>query len=179
MCCRFCGKPDRVYLIVGGQEVALHIRNKIGIETSPHKMRIDNFPPEIDVEDMTKVDIISFKDILQDTENEIKYKFTKKQLLLQALTNSSFKNDINDCNQRLVYLGEAIYQFFITRTIYENKNLSPYDLPKMRQPFLDKNFLGCIAVKLSLHRKVLTRNHQSLDNFLTSVMKMRISIISK
>lgn len=59
-----------IHLLAGGQVAALHFIYKIGIETSPHKMKIENFPL-IDVENMTIVDIKSFKHLLQDTENKI------------------------------------------------------------------------------------------------------------
>lgn len=111
-----------IHLIAGVQEAALHFIHKIGIELSPNKMIIENFPPQIDIEDMTKENITRFKNTLQETE--LKYTFRKKLLLLQAMTNTSFNSSISESNERLAYIGKAVYEFFITRIIYEKKIIS-------------------------------------------------------
>ena len=59
---------------------------------------------------------------IQNLENEIGYVFNDKELLMQALTHSSYVNDRkmdkNLCNERLEFLGDAILEMTSSEFLY-------------------------------------------------------------
>lgn len=54
---------------------------------------------------------------------EIGYKFKNKKLLIEALTHSSYANEMHDgtrCNERLEFLGDSVLSVVVSDYIYEN-----------------------------------------------------------
>ena len=60
------------------------------------------------------------QDILQQIEQIIDYKFSDKNLLVEALTHSSAVDNRLLSNERLEFLGDAVLAVVICQALFEN-----------------------------------------------------------
>ena len=88
-------------------------------------------------------------------ENEIKYKFENLDLLIEALTHSSFKNENRNYkgkdNERLEFFGDSILSFVITEYLFNKLDTQPEGgLTKARANIVCEETLADIAKKIHL-----------------------------
>jgi len=88
-------------------------------------------------------------------QKKLKYKFRKINLLKQALTHSSYANDIKNTgyisNQRLEFLGDSLLGMIVAFLIYENlPSLSEGKMSKLRADLVCEKSLAQIAVSFEL-----------------------------
>ena len=90
-------------------------------------------------------------------EKAIGYKFSNEDILIQALTHSSYANELKAkkqnavCNERLEFLGDSVLEIVVSEYLYENcKKKSEGTLTKMRQHLVCEKTLAKIAAELSI-----------------------------
>ena len=91
---------------------------------------------------------------LINLERSIGYEFRDKRWLLQALTHPSFHwNCVTDSYQRMEFLGDAIIDFLVTRTIFANyPDLDPGKLTDVRAALVCNDTFAKIALERGYHR---------------------------
>ncbi|MCI6499223.1 MAG: ribonuclease III [Lachnospiraceae bacterium] len=92
---------------------------------------------------------------IQNLENEIGYVFNDKELLMQALTHSSYVNDRkmdkNLCNERLEFLGDAILEMTSSEFLYsEYTEKDEGELTKLRASLVSETPLAAVAGEIGL-----------------------------
>lgn len=92
---------------------------------------------------------------IQNLENEIGYVFNDKELLMQALTHSSYVNDRkmdkNLCNERLEFLGDAILEMTSSEFLYsEYPEKDEGELTKLRASLVSETPLAAVAGEIGL-----------------------------
>lgn len=92
---------------------------------------------------------------IQNLENEIEYVFNDKELLMQALTHSSYVNDRkmdkNLCNERLEFLGDAILEMTSSEFLYsEYPEKDEGELTKLRASLVSETPLAAVAGEIGL-----------------------------
>ena len=88
-------------------------------------------------------------------EEKIGYVFKDRTLLINALTHSSFANEnslpLNNYNERLEFLGDAVLELFSSDFLYRNyPDLKEGELSKLRASLVCEMALSDIAKKISL-----------------------------
>lgn len=72
-----------------------------------------------------------------DFLNKYKINIKNKELLLEALTHTSYANEHNTKSyERLEFLGDAVLQLIISRYLYENYKLSEGEMSKKRASYV-------------------------------------------
>lgn len=92
---------------------------------------------------------------IQNLENEIGYVFNDRELLMQALTHSSYVNDRkmdkNLCNERLEFLGDAILEMTSSEFLYsEYPEKDEGELTKLRASLVSETPLAVVAGEIGL-----------------------------
>jgi ribonuclease-3 len=88
-------------------------------------------------------------------ENKIKYRFNEPTLLFQALTHSSYANEMKmskeNNNERLEFLGDAVLELVTSEYLYkEYADLSEGDLTKLRASMVCEQTLSTCARDLKI-----------------------------
>ena len=95
--------------------------------------------------------LIKKRDItLTQLEKKIGYKFMNDKLLFQALTHSSYANEMKmnkeDNNERLEFLGDAVLELITSEYVYnKHQTLSEGDLTKIRASIVCEQTLSDCA----------------------------------
>ncbi len=121
-------------------------------------------------------------------ENKIKYHFSDLQILLHALTHSSYANEMHLDkelnNERLEFLGDAVLELVTSETLYmEYKELSEGDLTKLRASIVCEQTLSTCARDLALGEYILlgrgedTSGGRSRDSILSDTLEALIGAI--
>lgn len=92
---------------------------------------------------------------IQNLENKIGYVFNDRELLMQALTHSSYVNDRkmdkNLCNERLEFLGDAILEMTSSEFLYsEYPEKDEGELTKLRASLVSETPLAAVAGEIGL-----------------------------
>lgn len=92
---------------------------------------------------------------IQNLENEIGYVFNDRELLMQALTHSSYVNDRKMdkslCNERLEFLGDAILEMTSSEFLYsEYPEKDEGELTKLRASLVSETPLAAVAGEIGL-----------------------------
>ena len=84
---------------------------------------------------------------LKDLEKEIGYVFKNKQLLITALTHTSYAYENNvQSNEKLEFLGDSILEFISSKYLFANyKNLKEGEMTKVRATVVCEESLYQIA----------------------------------
>ena len=84
---------------------------------------------------------------LEQLEHNIGYTFKNKDLLIKALTHTSYANENRiESNEKLEFLGDSILEFLSSKYIYRNyKNLKEGEMTKVRADVVCENSLYIIA----------------------------------
>lgn len=93
-------------------------------------------------------------------ENKINYKFSNPKLLSQALTHSSYANEMrlskDKNNERLEFLGDAVLELVTSEYVYqEYKELPEGDLTKLRASIVCEPTLSACARDLNIGEYLL------------------------
>lgn len=93
-------------------------------------------------------------------QNKIGYKFNNPSLLLQAITHSSYANEMKmskeSNNERLEFLGDAVLELVTSEYVYERyKDLSEGDLTKFRAGMVCEQTLSSCAKDLNIGEYLL------------------------
>lgn len=84
---------------------------------------------------------------IEQVEKNCGYAFKDRQLLIKALTLSSYDNDFN--NQSLECLGDALLTFLVAEKYY-NLNATEGEITKMKQALLSDEALRPVSERLGL-----------------------------
>jgi len=92
---------------------------------------------------------------IKNLQKSINYDFSKPELLLQALTHSSYANDnklnFHFSNQRFEFLGDSLLGMMIALMIFEIKpELSEGKMSKLRADLVCEKSLAGLAVEINL-----------------------------
>ena len=87
---------------------------------------------------------------LQKFEEKIGYTFTNKNLLINALTHTSYAYETGEeSNERLEYLGDSILEFISSEYLFKNyQNLTEGEMTKVRATTVCEDSLFEIAKRL-------------------------------
>ena len=103
-----------------------------------------------------------------EIEKILDYKFKDIDLLNEALTHSSTKNNKQKRifnYERLEFLGDRILGFIISDLIFrEYPNFQEGDLSILFQKYTNTKFLSNVAISLNLKRFVIVQKGDSLEN---------------
>lgn len=93
-------------------------------------------------------------------EKTLNYRFKDKDILLQALTHSSYVNEnkleITDSNERLEFLGDAILGLVVSEHLYKTYLKSPEgELTKFRAKIVCEQSLAYVAKKYDIGQYLL------------------------
>lgn len=88
-------------------------------------------------------------------EKKIGYGFKNDELLLHALTHSSYSNEMKmskeDSNERLEFLGDAVLELVTSEYVYhEHKDLAEGDLTKLRASIVCEQTLSSCARDMNI-----------------------------
>lgn len=154
-----------LYLKSTGPRGAFDVMKYIGIlakEDYDYLLRTE-IPSPVNGESGNFIEVI-FPDF-EKVEKLIGYQFRDKGFILQAFTHPSYtSNSITDCYQRLEFVGDAVLDFLITCYIYEYcGNLTPGQLTDLRSSLVNNNVFGALAVRLGLHKFLLSHCKSLLE----------------
>lgn len=92
-------------------------------------------------------------------EKALGYCFKNKDLLILALTHSSYANEHNvECNERLEYLGDAVLELAMSNYLYHKFSLDEGVLSKNRAKAVCEEALNVYASKINLPNYLLLGN---------------------
>ena len=92
-------------------------------------------------------------------EKALGYTFKKIDLLILALTHSSYANEHNmECNERLEYLGDAVLDLAMSQNLYHKLALDEGVLSKTRAKAVCEEALNVYASKINLASYLLLGN---------------------
>jgi ribonuclease III len=97
---------------------------------------------------------------LEIIENKIGYKFSNKSLLQNALVHKSYLKDktrdpaINQNNERLEFLGDAVLELVTTEYLYKNFSEDEGVLTAVRSSMVNANNLSMIGMTLALEENI-------------------------
>jgi endoribonuclease Dicer len=90
---------------------------------------------------------------LAEVEKIIGYTFARKDVLVEALTHSSYKSSEVLSYQRLEFLGDAVMGHVVLKGFYERyEDLDPAQLTLIREPALSNELFGRVVVDFGLHK---------------------------
>lgn len=97
---------------------------------------------------------------LKGLEETIGYSFKNKDLLKQAMTHSSYANEIGlshfDCNERLEFLGDAVLEIVTSEKLYFHFRDKPEgELSKIRASLVCEPALEMFSKKINLSEYIL------------------------
>ena len=86
---------------------------------------------------------------IKEFENNIGYKFKNKDLLIKALTHTSYAYENNvESNEKLEFLGDSILEYVSSKYLYDNyKNLKEGEMTKVRATVVCEESLYKVAVQ--------------------------------
>jgi ribonuclease-3 len=94
-----------------------------------------------------------------ELEEVLGYHFKNKQLLITALTHSSYANEHDtECNERMEFLGDAVLELAMSKYLYNVISLDEGVLTKQRAKAVCEKALDIYASKLSLPKYLLLGN---------------------
>ncbi|MCX7705683.1 MAG: ribonuclease III [bacterium] len=90
--------------------------------------------------------------VLSKIESRCEYRFKNRELLITALTHSSYAHQTGvESNERLEFLGDAILNFVVSVEIFKKKpNENEQFLTELKSAYVNRNFLNELGKKLSL-----------------------------
>jgi ribonuclease-3 len=103
--------------------------------------------------------------LITSLEKDINVQFNDKNLLLEAITHSSYANQIKNAkyNERLEFLGDSVLQLCISEHLFKNYySKSEGELTKIRSLIVCENSLFDIAVRLNLGKYMLMSKGEEL-----------------
>ncbi|KAK4023845.1 hypothetical protein OUZ56_009240 [Daphnia magna] len=165
-----------LYLTLHGIKGALKVMRWMGVDvpdpgegtfsfggSTPHPLLVDFPQAELHLEDH----LVGFDAL----ERSINFRFRNRFYLLQAFSHASYHNNrMTSCYQRLEFLGDAVFDYLITKYLYETRlfQLTPGALSDMRSALVNNVTFAVLAVRNGFHRflkHMVPDVHQSIDRF--------------
>ena len=94
---------------------------------------------------------------LSELEKSLGYQFRNRQLLIQAMTHSSYLNECKETdmphsdNERLEFFGDAIIEFFVSDYLFQHDSQTPEgDMTKLRASMVCEQSLAFCSEKICL-----------------------------
>lgn len=104
-------------------------------------------------------------------EAAIGHSFSDKNILLEALTHSSFANELKarkkyiSCNERLEFLGDSVLSLVASELLYEKfKELPEGELTKRRAMLVQSSALASYAREINLGEYLYLGNGEEMSN---------------
>jgi len=98
------------------------------------------------------------KDNLDQFQKKIKFKFKDQRKLLQALTHRSYLNEqkqIKESNERYEFLGDAILEFWVTKTLFQIfPQFHEGNMTNLRAKLVRTETLSQIAIEIGLDQVI-------------------------
>lgn len=121
-------------------------------------------------------------------EKRIGYSFKDPELLVTALTHSSYSNEIRlkkqECNERLEFLGDAVLELISSEQIFRNHPDQPEgDLTRIRASYVCESTLAlcareiCLGDYLQLGRGEDRTGGRERDSILSDAMEATIGAV--
>lgn len=89
--------------------------------------------------------------LLADLERRIHYEFADRSLLQVAMTHSSAKDEQEDCNERMEFLGDAVVGITVSEFLYERfPDLAEGTLSMMKSVLVSSKTLADAAEEMKL-----------------------------
>ena len=106
----------------------------------------------------------------KEVECNINYFFKKKDLLLQALTHSSYPIEDTHNYQKLEFLGDSLLNFIVTDFLIEKRpDLNEGDLSKEKANIVNYRALSKVSKKIKLNKYILIgKSLQTLNDKILS-----------
>ena len=128
------------------------------------------------------------KEKIIDFENKIQYQFEHPELLITALTHSSYSNENRlkkyECNERLEFLGDAVLELVSSEYIYQDNPTNPEgDLTRIRASYVCEPTLALCAREMNLGDYVLLGKGEDLtggrerDSILSDTLEATIGAV--
>lgn len=104
---------------------------------------------------------------IKEFEEIIGYRFADKELLITALSHSSYANEKRNqkiiCNERLEFLGDSVLSLIVSRYLFENyKSLPEGELTKVRAQIVCERSLHECAQNIELGNFILLGKGEEL-----------------
>lgn len=108
--------------------------------------------------------------MLKELENKLKINVKNKDLLLQAVTHSSYANENPDTldNERLEFLGDAVIDLLMSSYLYKSGYKDEGELSKKRAQTVCEEALNIFATHLNLSKYLRIGKGLEADNSRTS-----------
>ncbi|KAK9133247.1 hypothetical protein Scep_012775 [Stephania cephalantha] len=132
---------------------------------------------------MTEDQVVNFDEEahsanLEEFEREqLRYKFEKRDLLLEALIHPSFRHPRMPqlSYERLEHVGDSVLNFLVTRELYSlYRDCSPGSLTRLRAANVDNEKLARVAAKHGFYRYMLALTpvlHQQIQDFQEAILE--------
>ena len=128
------------------------------------------------------------KEKIIEFEKMIKYQFEHPELLITALTHSSYSNENRlkkyECNERLEFLGDAVLELVSSEYIYKDNPTNPEgDLTRIRASYVCEPTLALCAREMNLGEYILLGKGEDLtggrerDSILSDTLEATIGAI--
>jgi len=95
---------------------------------------------------------------ISELENKIEYTFKDKTLVTEALTHSSYANEVKSkdvrCNERLEFMGDSVLGMVTADYIYKNTKLPEGDLTRLKAQLVCEKALHGFANEIELYKYV-------------------------
>lgn len=108
---------------------------------------------------------------IQVLEKSLKYTFKDKQILIKALSHSSFSNELksknikSECNERLEFFGDSILSLIVSEYLYTNyPDLPEGELSKVRAGTVCEKALAKFAKEISLGDYLFLGHGEEITN---------------
>ena len=99
---------------------------------------------------------------MNSIKDKFDYDFKNKELLTLALTHKSASNNNNE---RLEFLGDAVLNFFIAKTIFNKfTNLREGKLTQIRSSLVSRHYLNNLGQELGLGGQVILGKGETTEN---------------
>ncbi|KAI8822072.1 uncharacterized protein EV422DRAFT_495037 [Fimicolochytrium jonesii] len=138
------------YYTDSGNDVALMFLHRFGLVSDATKASPEGRQPSLSQYRTETMDS------LKAVEQNLKYRFNNRSLLMQALTHGSAVGaGSSGSYQRLEYLGDAVLDWVLTRFFFNSyPHLSPSALTDLRQAAVNNESFSRMAALLELHKSL-------------------------
>lgn len=87
-------------------------------------------------------------------ERKLNYKFKDRSYLLQAVAHNSYApNQLTESYQRLEFIGDAVLNYLITRSLYDISGLNSYvGMKEVKAALISNTVLSSLAVRHGFHK---------------------------
>ncbi|MBQ7921973.1 MAG: ribonuclease III [Clostridia bacterium] len=107
----------------------------------------------------------------ENLENTIGYTFQNKEILKEALTHSSYSNEMKSkgvrqpCNERLEFLGDSVLSIIVSSYLFEAyRDIQEGDLTKIRAAVVCEKALSKFAMQIKLGEYISLGHGEAMNN---------------